>query len=658
MQKLNFRGHALVARTVGALMLSAFLSGCGGGGGGPAGGGSTGGGSTSGGTTGGGGTNTSIPNSPGVEVKSVNGTLSLPAGSQVTPASLTVVTALGEQNVNADGGFSVPVNRAARGLVSAVDAQGNARLLQVAEPGAAVELSPRSTTMALLLLDPILASANEGDPTPTQNALLALPEFTALEAQVTAIVQSGGSLDAAPASFKSALENAVKAGIRTLGGSGGSDNALQRVTPNSAQSGVALISGDDTDPANIDLTIENSYRRHVQVWYAGADASGRAIEPLKLLNLGDGLPGIVQSPEDFSAYSVVTGQVAKPSTAKGKISIPTNAAQVRVEIWGPGFREATSVATSEFLTRANGALGFSLLLDYLGPVVNTALGLPVLSSKLDGDSLKAMLEMVSAPEFVGFTRDFLEGNRTGALVGMMKFVLTSDPGQKFLVKSASRLGAAAFLQTALKGVFKVVAIYELTVAVVDTSKSLYALVSARPLEVFQVSSGDSTGGSAFRATLSWGEDNDIDLHTFAPNGQHSFYGNLDIALGNLNLDDTDGFGPENFTITNRAPGTYRIAVNYFGRGTGNDPENGSDSRAAPCTVVVSAGDVTRTFDFTLRQSNGNDAYPIRDNTDSWYRPCDIRVNPNGSVEILAPDTSFALERGLARTLAGGKGKKK
>ncbi len=65
--------------------------------------------------------------------------------------------------------------------------------------------------------------------------------------------------------------------------------------------------------------------------------------------------------------------------------------------------------------------------------------------------------------------------------------------------------------------------------------------------------------------LSWDTDGtDIDLHVIDPSSEECYYGHrLTKMGGKLDVDDTDGFGPEVFTLANAVSGKYQIKVKYF-----------------------------------------------------------------------------------------------
>lgn len=148
----------------------------------------------------------------------------------------------------------------------------------------------------------------------------------------------------------------------------------------------------------------------------------------------------------------------------------------------------------------------------------------------------------------------------------------------------------------------------------------------------------ATGGpwDPFQITLTWTQANDIDLHVFYLPNQHSYFAYRSISCGSLDYDDTDGYGPEHFISRYRVPGTYCVAVNYYGNGT----------QSTNAKVVVDTFTESRTFGWhTMGYPNHNSGYPVRGNTSSWWRVCDIRVYSNGTVTVSYPDTSIPLGSG-------------
>ena len=80
-----------------------------------------------------------------------------------------------------------------------------------------------------------------------------------------------------------------------------------------------------------------------------------------------------------------------------------------------------------------------------------------------------------------------------------------------------------------------------------------------------------TGYGDVKFTLSWNTDVDLDLYVAEPNGEIIWYGNrVSVTGGQLDVDNTTGYGPENiFWPTVKAPtGTYTVWVEMY---SGNKP---------------------------------------------------------------------------------------
>lgn len=77
---------------------------------------------------------------------------------------------------------------------------------------------------------------------------------------------------------------------------------------------------------------------------------------------------------------------------------------------------------------------------------------------------------------------------------------------------------------------------------------------------------------SFTVTLTWNGTGDVDLHTFEPNGFHSYYSNRQGPVGFLDVDNTYADGPERYFAscdpTVLQVGSYKIAINNYARATG------------------------------------------------------------------------------------------
>ena len=112
----------------------------------------------------------------------------------------------------------------------------------------------------------------------------------------------------------------------------------------------------------------------------------------------------------------------------------------------------------------------------------------------------------------------------------------------------------------------------------------------------------TAGEGAIRATLTWGNQPDMDLHVFEPNDEQVFFGNRNGAFGTLDMDDVNGFGPENYFVPceNAVEGTWRVGVNYF---TGSAPETGTIS------LFLGNGQIVSPRSVTLQMGTGGNVPP-------------------------------------------------
>jgi murein DD-endopeptidase MepM/ murein hydrolase activator NlpD len=75
------------------------------------------------------------------------------------------------------------------------------------------------------------------------------------------------------------------------------------------------------------------------------------------------------------------------------------------------------------------------------------------------------------------------------------------------------------------------------------------------------------GTGDLQVTLEWDTGNtDVDIHVFEPDGTHVSFGDRAGTTATLDVDDTNGYGPENIFVApgDASPGTYQIYVVYYG----------------------------------------------------------------------------------------------
>jgi uncharacterized protein YfaP (DUF2135 family) len=102
-------------------------------------------------------------------------------------------------------------------------------------------------------------------------------------------------------------------------------------------------------------------------------------------------------------------------------------------------------------------------------------------------------------------------------------------------------------------------------------------------------------------TLTWNTPTaDLDLHIWNPQGQHCYYANMNIAEGSLDIDETEGYGPETFTALNAVDGTYLVKVNCYSL----DNDDYTDANIQLNLLGVNT--VYGPHRFTIEDFNGND----------------------------------------------------
>ncbi len=106
---------------------------------------------------------------------------------------------------------------------------------------------------------------------------------------------------------------------------------------------------------------------------------------------------------------------------------------------------------------------------------------------------------------------------------------------------------------------------------------------------------------------------DIDLHAWNPAGEHCYYGNSVISDGFLDIDDTEGYGPETFAVQTANTGVYEIQINSYSL----DEDLYSDAS------------VQIFFDGVLQQTYGPHHFIIDDyngtDPEAWWEVCTITV---------------------------------
>lgn len=125
------------------------------------------------------------------------------------------------------------------------------------------------------------------------------------------------------------------------------------------------------------------------------------------------------------------------------------------------------------------------------------------------------------------------------------------------------------------------------------------------------------GLDSMRVVLGWGSSpTDLDSHMVYP-GNHIFFNHKLGDNGNLDVDDTDSFGPETITLTRREKGKpYIYAVHDFS--DKHEPETNNLSRSDAKVFVYIGDSLVRTY-YVPKDQSGN----------LWTV---FKINENGAIE--------------------------
>lgn len=107
-----------------------------------------------------------------------------------------------------------------------------------------------------------------------------------------------------------------------------------------------------------------------------------------------------------------------------------------------------------------------------------------------------------------------------------------------------------------------------------------------------------------KIVLSWDTENtDIDLHVFDPLGNHAFYNDKEgIPGAYIDVDDTDGYGPEIFSYLSPVPGAYRVAIDAY-----DISYNGVDMPTTASLEITVGGSIIFSGSYLFTESDGNES---------------------------------------------------
>jgi len=624
---LQFRAVAVVA----ALVLALILPGCGGG-----------------------GSETPAqfseeswlpPDQEGISLHESSGSLSLPEGSPLRPEEFQVFTSFGTGNVDSEGDFTVVNNSEVNQLLLALKPDGSPGLLgltaltqgaQSSRGEGDLDLSVRTTAVALVYLSPGVATPDRERAALVLQALETLPELDALEEAIKAALVAGTPLTES-SEVKSALSPAFQAAVVALGG----QRVSARVAPTERRSHVLLGVQNDVNPANLQFTLSNFGLRFLQVYKQNLDSQGQPVGSEEPVN---SMLGLVSSADDISFSSILgglfSGQIVAPSEEPLTGSVSSSSESVRYSVWGPGFTDTGSVSLDDFISHASVATSATAVFNLVGPTLDTIVGFKLLTRGRGRPTnvFRTAQRINELLDLNGLLRKLLQDHDPIPLEAyVFGNLLGSDNGRRILCDLAQDVGFQGISQAFLRRLAVQIAVGQMAFDVINIGGTLYHLATSRPMEQFVGSPGETR--SVFRATLTWDQANDMDLHVFSPDGEHSYFGNKAISVGALDFDDTNGFGPEHFTTSALVPGVYRVAVDYF---SGDPPTR--------CFVTVATDEGSQQFTHVLTLPDGNTGGNPSGDTASWWWVADLHVDEDGVVTVTPPEQTSqrsGLDRGTS-----------
>jgi len=531
--------------------------------------------------------------------RETQGTLTLPPGASVQLGDLRVVTAYSESGISQTGQGSGTFTAVTLGdgpqlLIAQTDSDS---LVLLGHSGVddATEINSRTTAEALVFLNPFLVPSSADQARAVLRVLRERNVLAPVQAAVEQQLATSGAIDLTADPLRTALTNAYRqiqdmirggafsstqrSSSGALSGRASPKPSLRRaaIDPTTDQSGVRLTDGDDPpDDVTYNVLLLNYRRRSVAVAHQ--------------LVYNDNTTsnwdcwGVALAKPSLSFGSLLTGEFFEPSQAQFSLQAdPQRVREIRVEVLGIGFQRPSPPRDAPLICAANAVLSdaaieivfpFVAFLLGLGANYIRAVGRPEYDSRLlaaIADWGGAMIN--AAPDVV---ESFVNGdlpNPTdlGRLLTVAIRTLVDTPAggqllEAVLEKVASLGGPRLALQVVRAALTRINAVF----LVLQVTEFLYNMASvvgawfqSRAVEEWTITPPQSQPRFYFVATLTWSQPTDLDLYTTAPNGEVAWYGRRVISVGELDYDDIDGYGPENFTLRTKLEGRYQIDVDFY-----------------------------------------------------------------------------------------------
>lgn len=146
--------------------------------------------------------------------------------------------------------------------------------------------------------------------------------------------------------------------------------------------------------------------------------------------------------------------------------------------------------------------------------------------------------------------------------------------------------------------------YTIEVGRSDYATSYHTIVAKEGISYLQINTSPILGENEVRIVLTWNQyPYDLDSHLFTPYDKtsqdttyHIWYGNRsDANANNLDVDQTEGYGPETMTINNLTNGLYKYYVVDYTDCSKGTPDSREMSYSSACVSVYTKEGLVQTF---------------------------------------------------------------
>ena len=159
----------------------------------------------------------------------------------------------------------------------------------------------------------------------------------------------------------------------------------------------------------------------------------------------------------------------------------------------------------------------------------------------------------------------------------------------------------------------------------------FSFINDNTQEIAQAIGVIEGGRGDVKATLSWNNLADVDLHVICPHGQRIYYASMYSSCGgHLDFDNLYGYGPENiYWGLGAAPdGTFEVYVHFYGPGT-----SGANNSSSEFTITIFSAQNSRTYSGEVFRYGGYLYVASMNNNGNIWRDPQLSLN-NGLHDVI------------------------